>query len=106
MSTRDVRALIVEAWTGRLERGGVRHAYTLACELAVIAEGHGVKLIRPAHLHDPVAEDWRPGQRPTDVTPARESEHVAAMRRQLAADNDQDPADDEQPGVPGQLALF
>lgn len=104
MTVRDVRELVVDAWSRRLRQLGVAQADYLALELAVIAEGHGVRLVQPARLHDPVAEDWRPGQRPTDVTPARESEHVAALRRQLAGDEQHEP-DDEQPD-PGQLALF
>jgi hypothetical protein len=57
MSTRDVRDLIVTAWAGKLHTAGCKHPHTIALELAVIAEAHGIKLTRPAHLHDPAA-DW------------------------------------------------
>jgi hypothetical protein len=57
VSTRNVRDLIVTAWAGKLHAAGCKNPHAFALELAVIAEAHGVKLTRPAHLHDPAA-DW------------------------------------------------
>lgn len=62
MGDRDVRDLIVEAWEGKLGQLGVRHAHTVALELAVIAEAHGIRLTRPAHLHDPAADYRTPAE--------------------------------------------
>jgi hypothetical protein len=67
MSARDVRDVIVDAWAYELSRNGCRHSHTVALKLAVIAEAHGIKFIRPAHIHDPNA-DW--SQPPTETTPA------------------------------------
>jgi len=62
---RDVRDVVVAGWEGRLKREGVRNAHTVALELAVIAEAHGVRLARPAHLHDPNA-NWQNKPEPGD----------------------------------------
>ena len=73
MSDRDVRDLITCAWAGKLRAAGVRNPEALALELAVIAEAHGVRLVRPAHLHDPAA-DFR--NRPESAPPS--AEYLAA----------------------------
>ncbi|MBS2962614.1 hypothetical protein KGA66_06115 [Actinocrinis puniceicyclus] len=76
MSSRDVRSLLISNFEGILERHGVRRAYSHACALELIAAltGQGISLVRPAHLHDPVA-DWRrrpePGDQETGASRAR-----------------------------------
>lgn len=80
MSDRDVRDLITTAWAGKLKHAGVRAPEALALELAVIAEAHGVRLTRPAHLHDPDA-DYR---NQTEGVPP--SEGYRAAKAALAAE--------------------
>lgn len=63
MSTRNVKELIVEVWEGKLRDAGARNPHTLALELAAICEAHGVRLVRPALIQDPVANDWRKPRR-------------------------------------------
>lgn len=60
MTDRDVRDLIVRSFEGIAERHGVARSKSHACALQLVAalEGHGVRLVRPANLHDPAA-DWR-----------------------------------------------
>ena len=67
MSTRDVRSLLTSNFEGIVERHGVKRAYSHACALELIAAvtGQGISLVRPAHLHDPVA-DWRRRPEPGD----------------------------------------
>jgi hypothetical protein len=67
MSERDVRDLITTAWAGKLRQAGAPNPDALALELAVVAEAHGVKLTRPAHLHDSNADfrDWPEGTAPS-----------------------------------------
>ena len=79
MSTRDVRDLITDAWAAKLRAEGAKNAHALALELAVICEAHGVKLTRPAHLHDPNA-DWT-----NPVEPAEPGSDYRAARAQVAA---------------------
>lgn len=75
MSTRDVRDAIVRGFETVLAEEHVpasrqRHA---ALKLAVVVEAHGVRLVRPAAIHDPNA-DWRkqpePGDQQTGATRA------------------------------------
>ncbi len=65
MTERDVREQIIRAFEGIAERHGVARSKSHACALDLVAAltGHGIRLARPAHLHDPNA-DWRrrPGQ--------------------------------------------
>jgi hypothetical protein len=67
MTDRDVRDLILRAFEGIAERHGVARSHSHACALELIAAltGHGVRLVRPAHLHDPAA-DWRRERHPGD----------------------------------------
>lgn len=73
MSDRDVRDLITTAWAAKLKQAGVSGPEAVALELAVIAEAHGVRLTRPAHLHDPAA-DFR--NRPEGAAPS--ADYLAA----------------------------
>jgi hypothetical protein len=59
MTTRNVRDLIVEVWEGKPRAAGARNPHALALDLAVVCEAHGVRLVRPALIQDPVANDWR-----------------------------------------------
>lgn len=75
MTDRDVREQIIRAFEGIAERHGVPRSKSHACALQLVAalEGHGIRLARPAHLHDPNA-NWRdqPGRqtaRPADTDP-------------------------------------
>jgi hypothetical protein len=86
MSTRDVRDLITAAWATKLRTEGAKNPHTLALELAVIAEAHGVKLTRPAHLHDPAA-DWTA---PVEAAPP--TEDWRAARAAMTAAPPPDPA--------------
>lgn len=79
MSARDVRELITDAWAVKLRTEGAKNPHALALELAVIAEAHGVKLTRPAHLHDPNADWTRP------VEPGVPGGDYRAARAALAA---------------------
>lgn len=67
MTSRDVRSLLTSNFEGIVERHGVRRSYSHACALELIAAltGQGISLVRPAHLHDPVA-DWRRRPQPGD----------------------------------------
>lgn len=91
MSTRNVRDVIIAGFEGVLRDedchpGKVR---AIALKLAAVVEGHGVTLSRPAHLHDPVADDWRGRSRPEpgDAATGRAaaSAALAAHRKALAA---------------------
>lgn len=84
MSARDVRDLITAAWAGKLKQAGARNPDTLALELAVIAEAHGVRLVRPAHLHDPAA-DYR--NRPEPAAPG--ADYLAARAAITSTPTDQ-----------------
>lgn len=66
MTDRDVRDLIVRSFEGIAERHGVARSKSHACALQLVAalEGHGVRLVRPANLHDPNADWRRPRQAP------------------------------------------
>ncbi len=66
MSTRNVRDVILTGWEGVLLEEGCHpgKVRAIALKLAAVVEGHGVALSRPAHLHDPVADDWRGAKRP------------------------------------------
>jgi hypothetical protein len=74
MATRDVREIILDTVEGRLRDLGVRHAYAEACAIVAIVEGQGIKLVRPAHHHDPNA-DWH---RQPDAPPAGQAAKEAA----------------------------
>lgn len=67
MTDRDVRDLLMRSFEGIVERHGVARSYTRACALELLAalDGQRIKLVRPAHLHDPVA-DWRNKPQPGD----------------------------------------
>lgn len=82
MTTRNVRDLIVEAWEGELRASGVKNPHALALKLAVITEAHGVRLVRPALLQDPVANDWR---RPREQAVAQSGDHAAGLDAARAA---------------------
>lgn len=68
MTERDVRDLIVRAFEGIAERNGVarRKSHACALQLAAAVEAHGVRLVRPAAIHDPAA-DWRRKSEPGDT---------------------------------------
>ena len=80
MTDRDVRDLIVRAFEHIAERHGVARSHSHACALELIAAltGHGIRLVRPAHLHD-AAADWRVRRDPGD--------YDAGKRAALAALN-------------------
>jgi len=78
VSTRDVRDQVVAGFETVLdEEPGVARSrvHYLALKLAAIVEAHGVRLARPAHLHDPVA-DWR--NKPTAGDPQAGANQVRA----------------------------
>lgn len=83
MTSRNVRDLLIEAWEGALLEEGCApsRVHALALKLAVLAEAHGVRLARPAHLHDPVADDWHGPRRPR---PGDAAAGAAAVRSQIA----------------------
>lgn len=58
MTDRDVRDLLQRAFEGIAERYGVHPNKSTACALEHLAAltGHGIRLVRPAHLHDPDAD--------------------------------------------------
>jgi hypothetical protein len=62
VSTRNVRDVIITGFEGVLREENCHpgKVHAIALKLAAVVEGHGVSLSRPAHLHDPVADDWRP----------------------------------------------
>jgi hypothetical protein len=75
MTERDVRAQIITAFEGIVERNGVARSKSHACALQLVAAltGHGIRLARPAHIHDPNA-NWRDRRdrdlaRPADTDP-------------------------------------
>lgn len=67
MTERDVRDLLQRAFEGIAERHGVARSYSRACAMELLAalDGQQIKLVRPAHLHDPAA-DWRRRPDPGD----------------------------------------
>ena len=74
MRTRNVKDLLVEIWEGKLRAAGARNPHALALELAAIAEAHGIRLARPALLHDPAA-DWKPT--PQLTAAAQSADHAS-----------------------------
>ncbi|MGH6657590.1 MAG: hypothetical protein ACRDVE_20585 [Actinocrinis sp.] len=68
MTQRDVRDLIQAGFEGIAEKYGVHRGYSRACalELLAVLTGQGISFVRPAHLHDPVA-DWRRKPQPGDA---------------------------------------
>lgn len=80
MTARDVRDAVLGAWEDLLRpHFGIHDARVLANELAVIAEGHGVRLTAPTHLDDPNADWTRP------VEPGAPGGDYRAARARLAA---------------------
>lgn len=82
MSMRVVKDLIVEAWEGELRAAGTRTPHAVALKLAVICEAHGVRLVRPALLQDPVAEEWR---KPREELLRAVGDHAAGAEAARAA---------------------
>lgn len=79
MTARDVREAVIASWEDLLRpHFGNRDAAILALELAVRAEGHGVRLTAPTHHEDPNA-DWT-----TPVQPAEPGSAYRDARAQLA----------------------
>lgn len=67
MSSRNVRDRLVDDWVNVLIEEGAcspSKARAVALKQAAIAEGHGIRLARPALAHDPIADDWHGPQRP------------------------------------------
>ena len=58
MTDRDVRELLRRSFEGIVERHGVGRAYSRACALELLAalDGQRIRLVRPAHLHNPDAD--------------------------------------------------
>jgi hypothetical protein len=66
VTSRDVRDAVLDAWEDLLRpHFGNRDAHVLALQLAVAAEGRGVRFTAPARTDDPAA-DWT---RPVQATP-------------------------------------
>lgn len=80
MTDRDVRDVLRVAFEAIEEEFGVSRSKSRACALKHLAalEGHGIRLARPAHLHD-AAADWRVRREPGDA--------AAGKRAALAALN-------------------
>lgn len=66
---RDVREVVIAGFEIVLGELGIAHSYRHhgALKLAAVAEAHGVRLARPAHLHDPNA-NWRDKPEPGDAS--------------------------------------
>lgn len=78
MTARGVREAVIHSWEDLLRpHFGNRDAAILALELAVRAEGHGVRFTAPAHPDDPDA-DWT-----TPVQPAEPGDAYRDARERL-----------------------
>lgn len=86
MTLRDIRGEVIAAFESELRRYSCPHPAVVAMALAAIAEGHGVKLSRPALADDPVADHTRP------VAPGDTRTGAASVRVQIHRPTESNPA--------------
>lgn len=77
MSNRDVQEQILLGFEAVAERFGVPRSKSRACalQLVTVVTGHGIRLARPANIHDPAA-DWR--NKPAAADPLAGANQVRA----------------------------